>query len=138
MRGAITRLMTECQDVAAGRGASAGDGAIGRAVQVVDKKFYLRGSYGNLVPVEITESDRIGAMVSRISWSRSPICLLAVAVANSVEAEPAAIDFQPFTDRLIYGRGKVVATRRINGGASTEQLFGGYAYVLSLRTDLPG
>lgn len=120
VRQALEDLMEQAHQTAIAKGAGLGEGR--RAVQVVDKQFLTQVSGVN-VAVQVTQDDRIRALVHRLSWSPSPVCLLALAVANTVEQEPALIDFQPFANRLIYQKGQVIATRRLDGRQGEKLLF---------------
>jgi uncharacterized protein (DUF3084 family) len=120
VRQALEDLMEKAHQTAISKGAGLGNGR--RAVQVIDKQFLTQVSGVN-VAVQVTQDDRIRALVNRLSWSPSPVCLLALAIANTVEEEPALIDFQPFTNRLIYQKGQVIATRRLDARQGEQLLF---------------
>ncbi len=129
VRRMIDQLLHEASMNARAKGAADGDQA--RAVRVINREYFapsanLRNpsdSKTRPVPIQLTEADRIDAMVSRLAWSPEPVCLLALAVANSVENEPAQIDFQPFTNRPIYKKGEVVAAQRVDATRSSAQIF---------------
>jgi len=121
VRQTIQSLMHEASLAALAKGAGPGSGT--RAVQVVDRGYFAPAPSGGVVPIQITETDRIDAMVSRLAWSPTPVCLLALAVANSVENEPASIDFQPFTNRPVFKKGQRIFSRRVDATQSPERLF---------------
>ncbi len=121
VRQVVAELMHDASMAAIARGAAPGDRA--RAVHVVDKQFFTRVQ-GSDVAVTVTEQQRIDALVGRLAWSAQPVCLVALAVANSVEQEPAAIDFQPFGNSLVYQKGEAVAVVRIAGGKSVNEIAG--------------
>lgn len=121
VRKIIHHLMEDANRVALAKGAGTGSGT--RAVQVVDKQFYALSEKGELVPFNITEAVRIEAMVDRLSYTSRPVCVLALAVANSVEDEPASIDFQPFTNDLIYHKGQLVDSRTLDASRPPDQVF---------------
>jgi len=121
VRKTILNLMEEANRVALAKGAGTGNKT--RAVQVVDKQFYTLSDTGELVPFNVTETVRIEAMVDRLSYTSRPVCVLALAVANSVEDEPASIDFQPFTNALIYHKGQLVDSRILDASRPPEQVF---------------
>jgi len=121
VRRVLEDLIHEANLAALAKGAGPGeDGAL--AVQVVDKKFYLPNRYVSVVPVNVTQEDRKRAVISQVAFSDMPVCLLAIAVANSVEAEPAAIDFQPLPNGLIYPRGRTVSQRRVDASQSRDRV----------------
>ncbi|MCC6731473.1 MAG: DUF3084 domain-containing protein [Chthonomonadales bacterium] len=121
VRSAIESLLHEAHLAALAKGAGVGDGA--RAVQVVDKQFLTRTASGEDVTVRVTEDERVQAVTNRLAWSPEPVCVLALAVANSVEREPAAIDLQPFPNRLVYRKGQTVAERRVDATRPADQVF---------------
>lgn len=122
VRKLLQTLMHDASESALQKGASAGDQA--RAVQVVDKQFYTQTSTGAVVPIEISGQERVDTIISRMAYRDSDYCVLALAVANSVEQERAAIDFQPFPDKLVFNRGDVVAFRRFDASRPPDKLFG--------------
>ncbi len=119
---ALQQLMRQAHEAALARGAKPDDSNPVRAVRVVSKEFMAPTPFG-FHRSEVTEQDRIDAMSHRLAMSDRPVCVLALAVANSLENEPAEIDFQPYQDRLIYPRAKKVASRRINASQPAEDLF---------------
>lgn len=121
VRRIIEELMHQAGLTALARGATPGQGV--RAVQVVDREYFAPTPSGGVVPIQVTEADRIDAMVSRLAWSPNSVCLLALAVANTVENEPAAIDLQPFTNRLIFKKGQRLLSRRLDAAQPSEQIF---------------
>jgi hypothetical protein len=48
---------------------------------------------------------------------------LALAVANSVMGEPAAIDLQPLRHHLVYRRGQAVASRKLDANMASDKVF---------------
>jgi len=62
-------------------------------------------------------------VVHKLTNSDSPVCVLALAVSNSPENEPAAIDFQPFNDWLVYPKGRQIGTRKMNAGEEPEKIY---------------
>lgn len=120
VRELLQQLLSNAGREATSRGAGVGEQA--RAVQMVDRRYLTRGPSGQGA-VDVTGEDRLDAMVSRLSYQTTPSCVLAVAVTNSVEGEPAIVDLAPITNRPIYTKGQVVAMRRINAGQPTEKLF---------------
>jgi uncharacterized protein (DUF3084 family) len=123
VRQTIDMLMHAANEAARAKGAASSDPASLRAVHVVDKKFVTQTQLGTGT-LEATETDSINAMVSRLAWSASPVCVLALAIANSVENEPAAIDFRPYEDHLVYPKGRAVAKRGLNAAEPAEKVFG--------------
>lgn len=122
VRRAIDQLIHDANQTALARGAGPGENGV-RAVRVVSKEFETITPFGNIHPIEVTETDRIDALVRRLAGADQPVCLLALAVVNSVDGEPALIDFQPYTDRLIYTRGRVVGSRRFDATEPVEKLY---------------
>ncbi len=120
VRKAIDSLLSAAHIAALARGAAPGERA--RAVEIVDKRFTTPTASGSTV-LRVTEDDRIDAIVNRVSRSDEPICLLAVAVANSAQGEPAAIDLQPLSNPLVYRKGQEVAVRKIDGSNSPNEVF---------------
>ncbi len=123
VRKLIYQSMEDANRVAVGKGAKPGDQNLVRAIQVVDKQFIAETPFGSIRPVSVSEPDRINALVHKLSLVDTPVCLLVIAVANSVEGEPAAIDFQPFNDWLVYPKGRVIATHNVSGKDGPEKLF---------------
>jgi uncharacterized protein (DUF3084 family) len=121
VRQIIHDLMQNASAYAITKGATPGDN--NSAVQVVDKQFFARASTGAYIPIQVTAQERIDAIVNRLSWQPIPYCVIALAVANSVDQEPAAIDFQPFPNRLIYPKGYLVATKKLNSTEPSDKLF---------------
>jgi len=121
VRERIAALLHKAHLVALERGAAPGERA--RAVEIQDKRFVTVSDTGTTVSPPVSESDRIEALVSRLAWSPEPICLVTVAVANAVEREPIPVDIQPFPDRLIYRKGQVLGTRRIDAGGTPTEVF---------------
>lgn len=105
------------------KGASAGDGV--RAVRVASRRYLTQaGTAGPVLATDVTEEDRISAVVERASRSPEPVCLLVLAVGNSVEGETATVDIQPLPNKLIYARGQPVSSIRLNASAPSHELFG--------------
>jgi uncharacterized protein (DUF3084 family) len=122
VRKVVQELIHDAGMAASAKGAGLGEGA--RAVKVVDKQFFQVSPSGAVESVvEVTGEERVNAVVSRLAWQPVPYSVLALAVANSVEREPAAIDLQPLPDRLVFPKGRVVAARRFNTEQSPGQLF---------------
>ena len=59
----------------------------------------------------------------KLAYQPSSTCLQAIAVANSVEEEPAAIELVPRANREIFAKGQQVAVHRVNAGLPVEKLF---------------
>lgn len=118
----IGQLKQEADKAASAKGARPDEQSVS-AVQVVDKQVMLETAYGSVRQMSITENDRVNALVNKLSLIDSPVCLLAIAVANSAEGEPAAIDFQPFNDWLVYPKGRVIASKRFSGHEPPDKLF---------------
>lgn len=121
VREGLSSLMHQAHLAALVRGAAIGERA--RAVEIVDKQFFTRLANGEAVSVSVSEDDRLNALVNRLAWSSDPVCVLALAVSNSVEREPAGIDIQPLPDRLLYRRGQVLATRRVDATQAPSVVF---------------
>jgi uncharacterized protein (DUF3084 family) len=121
VREGIDQLLHAAHLSALAKGA--GPGAKARAVQIVDKRLFVGGPNGPGYTVQVTEDDRISALVARLTQSAEPMCLVALAVANSVTGEPAAIDLQPFSNRLIYVKGQAILSRSINGNRPATAVF---------------
>lgn len=120
VRQAIDGLLSEAHREAIRKGAAPGERV--RAVQIVDRRFATPTPTG-VATVRVTEQERVDAVVARVARSEEPICILAVAVANSIEGEPAAIDLQPLANRLVYRKGQIVSTRRLDTSQPAGALF---------------
>lgn len=121
VRRTVQDLLHDASQVAAARGAVTGGQA--RTVQVVDHQYVTRSDIGADETLAVTGDDRIDALVRRLAWLSTPTCVLAVAVANSVEDEPAAIDLVPLTNKAVYSKGQEIAAHSIDAGLSVEHLF---------------
>lgn len=122
VRAALGRLMHDAHVEAVGRGAAAGPGKA-LAVQVVDKQFFQRTANGESVSYVVTDEERIAALVTTLARQPEPVCIQAMAIANTVEGEPGAIDFQPYPNRLIFRSGQAVAARDIDGRQASGLVF---------------
>lgn len=120
VREAIGRLLSEAHREALKKGAAPGEKV--RAVEIVDKRFATPTPSG-VTTMRVTEQDRVDAVVARLARSSEPVCLLAVAVANSVVGEPGAIDLQPMPNPLVYRKGQMVASRKLDGSRPAGQVF---------------
>src|SRR5258708_6423659 len=123
VRKYIDQLMNDANQVAQSKGARANGQSPLRAVQIVDKQFLTETPFGSIRPVTVSEQDSINAVVHKLTNSDSPVCVLALAVSNSPENEPAAIDFQPFNDWLVYPKGRQIGTRKMNAGEEPEKIY---------------
>lgn len=121
VRQALNDLIQTASVNALTKGAS-GSGQ-SKAVQVVDKEFFQRTPMGQYVPIHVTAQERIEAIINRISWQPIPYCIIAMAVANSVDQEPASIDFQPFPNRLIYPQGYLISTKKMDASEPMDKIF---------------
>ncbi len=121
VRQALHDLVQTASVNALTKGASGSGQA--QAVQVVDKEFFQRTPMGQYVPIHVTAQERIEAIINRISWQPIPYCIIAMAVANSVDQEPASIDFQPFPNRLIYPQGYLISTKKMNASEPMDKIF---------------
>jgi uncharacterized protein (DUF3084 family) len=117
----IQSLIQDASEAAKTRGASSGDGF--KAVKVVKREVLSQGPDGQLRTDEISGDSRIDAVVSKLSWQTAPCVVLAIAVTNSVEEEPAGIDLQPLPNRRVFQKGQVVFGRSVNGGQSPTGIF---------------
>jgi len=120
VRDAISRLLNVATLEALKKGAAPGERA--RAVEIVDRRFTAKTPTG-VTTVRVTEQDRIDAIVARLARSPEPVCLLAVAVSNTAEGEPGAIDLQPLPNPLIYRKGQVIAIRKIDSARPAGEVF---------------
>lgn len=111
VREAIQKLLSIAHAEALKKGATPSERA--RAVEIVDKRFTTPTQSG-VTTIRITEQDRIDAIVTRLARASEPTCLLAVAVTNSVVGEPGGIDLQPLPNPLVYRKGQVVGTRKVD------------------------
>ncbi len=133
-RKVMQELVHDANEAALLKGAASQGRDSTRAVKVVNKQILASTEGGVTYALQVSEEDRTNAMVNRLAGSSVPICVLAVAVENSVEGEPASIDFQPFNDRMIYTKGHVVASpRRMNATESASQI---YTELVSFLKDL--
>ena len=121
VRAIISRLMSDAHRVALERGAAPGERSL--AVEIVDKRFTTPTSTGVSV-TRVTEQERIEAVVNRLARTSEPVCLLALAVANSVVGEPVGIDLQPLGNPLVYRKGQAVAVRKIDASKAADNVFG--------------
>jgi uncharacterized protein (DUF3084 family) len=121
VRSTIDELLHNASESARAKGAGSGDRLM--AVQVVDREFLARGPDGGETLIPVSATERVDAVVSRLSWQSVPTCVLAIAVANSAETEPAAVDLQPFPNRLVYKKGQIVTRKWINGTQSPDGVF---------------
>lgn len=121
VRERIGALLHKSHLVALERGAAAGERA--RAVEIQPKRFVTVSDAGATVSPVVSELDRTEALVSRLAWSPEPVCLVTVAVANAVEREPVSVDIQPFPDRLVYRKGQVLGTRRLETERTPTEVF---------------
>lgn len=113
VRSYIQSLLSTTSDIAKSRGAAPGQGV--RAVEVVSKEFFARMPNGQVKSVQVTGDERIDGVVAKLAWQTNPCAVLAIAVANSVEDEPAAIDLQPYPNKRVFTKGQVVQWRYVNG-----------------------
>lgn len=120
VREIIGRLLSEAHRNALAKGATPGEKA--RAVEIVDRRFATPTPTG-VTTLRVTEQERLDAVVTRLARSPEPACLLAVAVANSIAGEPAAIDLQPLPNQLVYRKGQVVASRKIDATRKPGDIF---------------
>lgn len=120
VREVVNRLLGDAHLAALSKGAAPGEKA--RAVEIVDKRFTTPTATG-LSTTRVTEQDRIDAIVNRLSRASEPALLLAVAVSNSAEGEPAAIDLQPLPNPLVYCKGQLVASRKMNTTGKPGEVF---------------
>jgi uncharacterized protein (DUF3084 family) len=121
VRSAIDSLLHDASEYARTKGAGTGDRLL--AVQVVDREFLTRGPDGGETVIPVSATDRVDAVVSRLCWQSVPTCVLAIAVANSAETEPAAVDLQPFPNKLVYKKGQIITRKWINGTQSPDGVF---------------
>jgi uncharacterized protein (DUF3084 family) len=119
VRKIVQNLLSDASRAATARGAAGGDQL--RAVQVANRVITV-GEDGN-VTLPVSGDERVDELVRKLAYQQTPTCLLAVAVANSVEEEPAAIDLVPRANRGIYTKGQQVAVHKINAGRSVEEIF---------------
>lgn len=130
-RALLGDLMQRASAAALARGA--GTEGHARAVRVATKRFIdTQGPSATIT--EVTEQDRIDALVDPnkpltkwspvrlVAWPH-PLCVLALAVGNSVEQEQATIDFQPFENRLVYRAGQVVGVKDVDASAAPDVIF---------------
>jgi len=120
VRQAIGSLLSDAHREALKKGAAPGEKA--RAVEIVDRRFATPTPTG-VTTLRVTEQERVDAVVSRLARSSEPACLLAVAVANSIVGEPSAIDLQPLANPLVYRKGQVVATRKLDAARAPGEVF---------------
>lgn len=128
-RAILGDLMQHASAAALARGAATEGNP--RAVRIATKQFKVNQ---DAAPVQVTEADRINALldpnkpltqlgpVRLVGWPH-PVCVLALAVGNSVEQEQATIDFQPFENRLVYKQGQTVGTKEVNSDAAPDAVF---------------
>ena len=121
VREVINQLMHDASQEALKKGATPGESA--RAVQVVDRQFQQQNPDGRVTNVDVSGSDRLDAVISRLCWQTLPMGVMAIAVSNSVEQEPGAIDLQPFPNRLVYAKGHVVREQVINTDKTPDKTF---------------
>jgi predicted nucleic acid-binding Zn-ribbon protein len=117
----LMELLRRSSDAAKARGASPGEGL--RAVQIVNREFLSRLPNGEVETYQQSGEDRIDAVASKLCWQSTSCAVLALAVANSVEDEPAAIDLQPFPNRRIFLRGQAVQGRYFNATQPIHGIF---------------
>ena len=122
VRDYLRQLTREASDSARSKGSDPGERATTLAVQIVDKRTLADTPFG-VREVSITEEQQVNQVVSIVSESTVPVCVLAVAAGNSVKGEPAIIDLQPIADRLVYPRGRMVATKKLNANQPPETVF---------------
>ena len=113
--------MHDASQEALKKGAMPGDSA--RAVQIVDRQFQQQNADGRITNVDVSGIDRMDAVISRLSWQTLSMGVMAIAVSNSVEQEPGAIDLQPFPNRLVYAKGHIVREQIINTDRPSEKIF---------------
>lgn len=121
VRAIIGRLLSEAHRAALERGAAPGERSL--AVEIVDKRFTTPTPSGVSV-TRVTEQERIEAVVNRLTRTSEPTCVLALAVANSVEGEPVGIDLQPLSNHLVYRKGQAIASRKLDASLPADQVFG--------------
>lgn len=119
VRSAVQNLLTDASQAAVSRGAAAGGQA--RAVQVANR-VVATGDDGE-TSLAVSGEERVDELVRKLAYQPAATCLLAVAVANSVEEEPAAIELVPRPNRGIYSKGQQVAVHRVDAGLPVEKLF---------------
>jgi hypothetical protein len=121
VRSRVQSVIRDASEAAKQRGAASGNSFL--AVQVVDRQFLEQLPDGQIQTVQVTGEDRIDAVVSKCAWQTSPCVLLAIAVTNSVEQEPAGIDLQPLPNRRVFSKGEMVYGRYVNGTQPPTGIF---------------
>lgn len=119
VRAAVQSLLSDASQAAVARGAAPGDQA--RAVQVADR-VVATGDGGEDVRA-VSGDDRVDELVRKLAYQPMATCLQAIAVANSVEEEPASIELVPRANREVFTKGQQVAVHRVNAGMDVEKLF---------------
>jgi uncharacterized protein (DUF3084 family) len=122
VREALEQLLHNANLSALDRGAGPGESS--RAVKVVDRKYLVRDEGGEPTGVGIVgEAERVEAMIRKIEFSPNPVCVLAIAVANSLERQPAQIDFQPYNNKMVYNKGQVLGVVRMDTNRNASVVF---------------
>jgi uncharacterized protein (DUF3084 family) len=119
VRAAVQNLLSDASQVAVSRGAAPGDQA--RAVQVANR--VLVASDGGEDVRSVSGDDRVDELVRKLAYQQSSTCLQAIAVANSVEDEPAAVELVPKANREVFSKGQQVAVYRVNSKQDIQKLF---------------
>jgi len=122
VRDYLKQLTRDASDSARSKGSDPGELATTLAVQIVDKRTLADTPFGRR-EISISEEQQVNQVVNVVSESPVPVCVLAVAAGNSVKGEPAIIDLQPMADRLVYPRGRLVASKKLNAGLAPEIVF---------------
>lgn len=122
VRAALEELLHSANLAALDRGAGPGENS--RAVKVADRRFLVRNDSGEPAGVGLVgEAERLDAMVRKIEFSPNPVCVLVLAVANSLERQPALVDFQPYNNKRVYNKGQVLGLLRLDSNRLASVVF---------------
>ena len=124
----VLALLDEADNIGRSRGAKVGRKS--RSVEVVPVKVET-GEPGEVVSV--TESQIIDAVVDNISKESGSVVVLVVSMENSVEGEPALVNFVPYRNVLVYSAGGEIADTTIDGSLSRGQILGSLVAFLQTK-----
>lgn len=117
IRSEMMRLLDSADTRARLKGAIPGDN--GSAIQILPKS--VKDSAGN--DRFLKDEQTINALVDNIHSAKGSVVVLVISVGNSVESEPALVDFDnPYQNKLIFSANDTVASTVIDGSLSKGKI----------------
>ncbi|MCS7253760.1 MAG: DUF3084 domain-containing protein [Armatimonadota bacterium] len=114
---ALEKLLDDADGLARRRGASAQNGE--RAVKIFGMLIKLPGQEE---PVLFTEKDILNVVAENISETNDSVIVEVYAKRNSLPGEQVPIDIRLYRNQLVFKRGEVLTSRRLDGKASMGEL----------------